>query len=78
MTVIYTVDVAKFTAPITGEIVGTVDVCRDDKNVHIRFNKDHNDIVMVLSKEQARRLRQIIDKAIDGIVPMFRSQGCGY
>lgn len=71
MTTIYTVDVAKFTAPVTGKPAGTVDVCCDEhRNIHIRINKDGDEVVLVLNRNQVRRVREMIDKAIDGLVPM--------
>lgn len=71
MTVIYTVDVAHFTAPVTGAKVGTVDVCRDnDGFVHLRINDGREEVVLKLHLDQARRMRNMIDLAIDGIVPM--------
>jgi hypothetical protein len=71
---VYTVDVAKFTAPVTGEPVGTVDICVDDERfVHIRMNNGRDETVMRLHRDQARRVRNILDMAIDGLVEMHRS-----
>lgn len=71
MTTIYTVDVAKFTAAVTGDPVGTVDVCRDDDGfVHLRINANGDEVVLRIHRDQARRVRNMIDRAIDGIIPM--------
>lgn len=73
MTTIYTVDVAKFHARETGDQIGTVDVCRDDDGyVHWRINNGTDEIVMKLDRLQARRVRNMLDAAIDGLVAMSR------
>lgn len=71
---IHTVDVAKFTQYLNDEKAATVDVCVDDeRNIHLRINDGRDEVVLVLGKEQARRMRNMIDKAIDGLVEMARS-----
>lgn len=74
MTTIHTVDVAKFTAPVTGELIGIFDVCiGDDGFVHLRVNsggRHGQEAVLRLHRDQVRRIRNILDKAIDGLVPM--------
>jgi hypothetical protein len=71
---IHTVDVAKFTLYQQDEVAGVVDVCVDDeRNIHLRINNSRDEVVMVLSREQARRMRRMIDRAIDGMVEIARS-----
>lgn len=74
MSTIHTVGVAKFTAPVTGEAVGLVDVSiDDDRKIHLRINNGRDEVVMVIDRWQARRMRQLLVAAIDGFVELRRS-----
>lgn len=71
---VFTVDVAKFTQYLNDEIAAIFDVCVDDeRNVHLRINNGKDEVVVALSRNQARRFRNMLDKAIDGLVDMRTS-----
>lgn len=71
---IYTVDVAKFTQYLADEQVAIFDICVDDNGyIHMRVNNGLDEAVVVLTKEQCRRARNILDKAIDGLVELKRT-----